>query len=60
MLAIHSASQGVDSVRALVVVSLILLAVFRRVVLQILIVILGVLLLVGAFEVLQGFLQGLR
>lgn len=57
MLALHGAAQGLDSIRALIVVMVVLCVVFARIMLQILLIVVGSLLLIGAVTVLQDLLH---
>lgn len=60
MLALHGAVQGLDSIRVLIVVIVILCVVFARIMLQILLIVAGSLLLIGAVTVLQDLLHTVK
>jgi hypothetical protein len=57
MLALHGAAQGLDSIRVLIVVIVVLCVIFARIMLHILLIVVGSLLLIGAVTFLQDLLH---
>lgn len=60
MLALHGAVHGLDSIRVLIVVIVVLCVVFARIMLQILLIVVGSLLVIGVITVLQDLLHNVK